>query len=604
MVSAVLFALAAFCYTAIVAPVSKMQRERGYFTQIADACLQLQLQGERLITADYSAQKGEYASTLSSYYEAIATLGLVKTLPSVNAKLKEAVEAGINLKAESDQSIVAVNSAIEALDADMTEAFGDDSGKSVLDVLSATGTGGNAALRMDAEALVAALRESNALLTQSYATVTAKDSITLAEIAKVEKRSQSVALIIIALLAIIAVGFSLIMARSIANSLSKIVNGISVMASGDFTGRFDVLSKDETGALGRDLERLLETLNQSLSGIQRANGENSAIRQDLVSALGGMSASSNRISGNAESILGKMEELDAAIELSVVKVSNVGSSMSDFDLEVGRQNEQVTQSSAAVTEMIASVENINRLAGMNQGAAQDLVLESDQGRTVLGETFERVGELAANVNSIIELTESIAAVASQTNILAMNAAIEAAHAGEFGRGFAVVADEIAKLAQASAESSEGISATINQMAKKINQASESRDASVSSFDSINAKIKVVSDSIAEISTSIEELQRGNRQILESMEQLRSGSSGIKEESSRIQGETRDAETTMAKIGYISKAVAESIAGITREIEGISDNMRSVSSKAESVGLVGRALDEALNRFKTNDHGEA
>jgi methyl-accepting chemotaxis protein len=202
------------------------------------------------------------------------------------------------------------------------------------------------------------------------------------------------------------------------------------------------------------------------------------------------------------------------------------------------------------------------------------------------------------------MAEVIAGVAAQTNILAMNAAIEAAHAGEYGKGFAVVADEIAKLAAASAESSQEIGATIAVIVAKMGEANSTRQATVEAFNGISDHIRVVSDSIGEIYGNVNEMHAGSKQILSAMEDLSSSPSEIIGESARIEETTKSLGGSMDDLGRISHEVTSSIGEITIGIRMISSSVQNVTEHSERLGTLGQDLDAAVAAFRTTDYGTA
>ena len=220
----------------------------------------------------------------------------------------------------------------------------------------------------------------------------------------------------------------------------------------------------------------------------------------------------------------------------------------------------------AVTQMMAAIENIDRITARDRQAAGELVIESERSKEVFENAFEKVAEITESVSAIQEMAAVIAGIASQTNILAMNAAIEAAHAGEFGKGFAVVADEIGKLAAASALSSDEIAHTIAGIVVKMHEAGSTRESTSTAFAGISGRIGEVSDSIGEIYDNVNGMQSGSRQILAAMESLRSTSGEITGESARIENTTKTIGLAMSDLGRISHEVTSNIAEITTGIQ--------------------------------------
>ena len=158
----------------------------------------------------------------------------------------------------------------------------------------------------------------------------------------------------------------------------------------------------------------------------------------------------------------------------------------------------IGSSTASMEGVVASM-NSDRLDRGRRTARRptSLVKATEESRVVFGETFEGLSAIARSVEDINEMARVIQEIASRTNLLAMNAAIEAAHAGESGKGFAVVADEIRKLASAASESSKQIGDTIRAVGEKMAKAADSRDRASASFKDMDAQIVRVTASASE-----------------------------------------------------------------------------------------------------------
>lgn len=234
---------------------------------------------------------------------------------------------------------------------------------------------------------------------------------------------------------------------------------------------------------------------------------------------------------NSESIRGQLQRIDRMASEDVDAVAGMTQAINSFNARIGMQGSRVSESVAAVTQMIASIENIDRIAANDRKAA--------------------------------------------------------AHAGEYGKGFAVVADEIAKLATASAESSEEIGHTISVIVEKMGEANSTRQATGDAFKGISEHIRVVSDSISEIYGNVNEMHAGSKQILSAMEDLSSSSSEIIGESARIEDTTRSLGGSMGDLGEI-----------TIGIRMISSSVQNVTEHSERLGTLG--LDAAVAAFRTTD----
>jgi methyl-accepting chemotaxis protein len=155
----------------------------------------------------------------------------------------------------------------------------------------------------------------------------------------------------------------------------------------------------------------------------------------------------------------------------------------------------------------------------NTGNVKELMDASEVGRTGLQEVASDIQEIARESEGLLEINAVMENIASQTNLLSMNAAIEAAHAGEAGKGFAVVADEIRKLAENSGEQSKTISTVLKKIKDSIDKITKSTDSVLKKFEAIDEGVRTVSDQEGNIRNAMEEQSAGSKQILEAIGQL-------------------------------------------------------------------------------------
>lgn len=244
------------------------------------------------------------------------------------------------------------------------------------------------------------------------------------------------------------------------------------------------------------------------------------------------------------------EAIDTVVDSSVEKFSVNMEQIKKLAAKTVDMTSYVTQSSASIEEMVANIASINSVLDQNNEAVSNLAMASSDGKKGLNVVSEHIKQIAADSQNLVQASSIIEEIATQTNLLAMNAAIEAAHAGNAGKGFAVVADEIRKLAENSGKQAQTISNVLKQIKEKIDKTSESSVEAQKRFDQVVELSNKVKDQENVIKTSIEEQSHGGKQVLSSLalmnevtKEVRSETESLLTTSTTIQNEIQNLAST-------------------------------------------------------------
>jgi methyl-accepting chemotaxis protein len=330
-----------------------------------------------------------------------------------------------------------------------------------------------------------------------------------------------VAIIIIVIAIVITGGIIFIIAGNIAKPIVNVSLTLKDISEGegDLTKSIAVHGKDEIADLAKYFNQTLLKIKDLVVTIKREAIALFDIGNELASNMAETAAAINQITSNIQSIKGRVINQSASVTETNATMEQITMNINKLNGHVENQSASVAKSSSAIEEMIANIQSVTNTLVKNTESVRILKDSSEVGRAGLQEVSTDIQEIARESEGLLEINAVMENIASQTNLLSMNAAIEAAHAGEAGKGFAVVADEIRKLAESSGEQSKTISMVLKKIKESIDKITKSTDSVLNKFEAIDTGVKTVSEQTENIRTAMEEQSVGSRQILEEISQL-------------------------------------------------------------------------------------
>ena len=362
----------------------------------------------------------------------------------------------------------------------------------------------------------------------------------------------------------------------VADTLKDISEG-----EGDLTRSIPVGSKDEVGDLALYFNNTIQKIKNLVLLIKKQAGSLSEIGTQLSSNMTETAAAINQITANIQSIKGRVINQSASVTETNATMEQVIANINKLNGHVETQSQNIAQASSAIEEMVANIGSVTNTLVSNTTNVNQLKEASEVGRAGLQEVATDIQEISRESEGLLEINSVMENIASQTNLLSMNAAIEAAHAGEAGRGFAVVADEIRKLAESSSEQSKTIGTVLKKIAESIKKITSSTDNVLHRFEAIDSGVKTVADQEANIRNAMEEQGEGSKQVLQSVgglneltQQVKSGSEEMLSGSQEVMNESRNLEK------------------VTQEITG---GMNEMATGAEQVNVAVHNVNEMTQK---------
>jgi len=329
------------------------------------------------------------------------------------------------------------------------------------------------------------------------------------------------ALIFSVLILVIAGFITMIAAQRIVKPIVNVTNTLKDISEGegDLTKTIENDSKDEIGALSQYFNLTLKKIRDLVINIKRESNKLSIVGQDLSSNMNETAAAVNQIAANITNIKGRVINQSASVSQTHATMEQVTVNIHKLNDHIDEQSLYVLQASSAIEEMVSNIQSVTNTLVKNASNVKMLKDSSEAGRYGLQGVAEDIQEIARQSEGLLEINTVMENIASQTNLLSMNAAIEAAHAGEAGKGFAVVADEIRKLAENSGEQSKTIGIVLKKIKESIDKISVSTDNVLNRFEAIDSSVKIVAEQEDVIRNAMEEQGEGSKQVLNGIGQV-------------------------------------------------------------------------------------
>ena len=365
----------------------------------------------------------------------------------------------------------------------------------------------------------------------------------------------------------------------------------------DLTKRLSVSRKDELGQLADDFNTFASKLQESIRGIKDSQNEITELAKELENSSTETAHAVTTLKSSIDSVLGSASEQSTSARNSAATVEQIARNIESLDRSIGDQADHVTQASGAIEQMLANIAAVSSSIEKMSAQFDEVSAAAAEGKSEQEASDKLIRNIFERSTSLQDANSAISSIASQTNLLAMNAAIEAAHAGNAGRGFSVVADEIRKLAENSATQSKKIRADIMAVESAISEVVASSDRLSSSFGKIEQRIGNTSELVHQIGGAMAEQKSGSDQLLSALQSLNSITAQVRSGSSEMSAGNVSLVGDVTKVRTLASNIEVELEVVKVTSDELDANARNAAKMALDAGHAIRTMESAVGRFK-------
>lgn len=391
------------------------------------------------------------------------------------------------------------------------------------------------------------------------------------EVSKEVQTREKIIYVLIGILILVNIAFYILIRKNITRPIVSISKELEAIATGDFTGehKTEIKNKDEIGILSKSVDTMTTNIKQLLMEVADTSNQ--------------VAAASEQLTANAEQTA--MATNDIAESLQVMTDKNDG--VMNNGLEVGKNVRNISESIAEISNLILKVSEHSKEtkeeARKGNKAIEHTIEEIKNAQHSIDDSSSVIQELGVLSNEINQIVNVITEISEQTNLLALNAAIEAARAGEHGKGFAVVADEVRKLAEESRSSGEQITALIHQIQEITYKAVDSMQQSTEKMNNGTDSMITTGELFKKILQSVEYISKEAEGVVEFSEQIASNVQSVVNNTSDLAVITKDSNDYAQKIA----------AGTEEQLA----SMEEITASSQALSKQAEELNAQLGKFK-------
>ena len=388
-------------------------------------------------------------------------------------------------------------------------------------------------------------------------------------------------------------------ARRMIKPVKVVVGALKDIAQGegDLTVRLPVHGNDEITDLSEYFNETIEKIGSSIKSVGESSEDMTSIGNELASNMTETASAVHQISANIDGVKQQALTQAASVTETAATIEEIIRTIKQLNGSIENQAASVAESSSAIEQMVGNIASITQTLSKTDDVIKTLASATADGKETVTGANSATQRIAEESGGLLEASSVIQHIASQTNLLAMNAAIEAAHAGEAGKGFAVVADEIRKLAEESSTQGKTITATLKVLSGEIEALSTSSKTAEEKFNAIFALSEQVKTMSQNLMDAMREQENGSKEVLSAIRDINTVTNQVNDGSAEMLRGGENVAQEMQKLDELTRVITDSMNEMASGAVQISNAVQEVNAISQKNKQSIENLANEVSKFK-------